>query len=479
MKLRRMLSLPWFSRSLALHRALSAARLRRQNLRLPGGQPAGSGKAVVTRKINPEIPRLAWLCRREGEEFHFTVGQEVEQFESSIYEGVWAGDFSRPDTLPDCINFGTGAVFSNEVLFLAPKHALEFLFVLRDHRRSVDFVSPSLCFCLAASGAHQDSAFFSQLARDLVEKNHRATAAGAHGYHPRVVRTPAFTLYRMFYSNFTLAPSGRLRIRQPYHGRSFSDFNSYRSALSETLAAILRNGADSRRRHLLSPIVTLSRGYDSPTVAVLAKELGCTEAVTLAVKVGGQDDSGVELGRQLGLRVHAFEHTMGAEIENLRTPLGSGLAPRAAEFIATAGIGDDIAFLPFESMLGNRVLLTGSWGDSIWQRGSDVPAGLPCRVRFGKSLTEFRLRTGFAFVPAPVIHGLFPASIVALSEGPELASYSVGGDYDRPICRRIVETAGINRSAFASVKCATNPDPVDAADLWQDAVREIIRRYPA
>lgn len=464
--------------SLDIHRAVSNVRLRRQNLRLPGGEPAGGEKALVSRAVNAAIPRLAWLCRREGHRFHFTLGQGVEQFDQGFFEGVWAGDFGRPDQLPQCLNFGSGAIFSDEILFLATKQAYEFIFVLRDHRRGVDYVSPSLCFCLAASGAHEDADFFQRLARDLVTKTHRAVMAGAYGYHPRVVATSSFTLYRFFYGNFTLAPSGRMRIRQYYHGRTFPDFISYRSALSTTLDALLRNGADSKRRHPLSPMTTLSRGYDSPAVAVLAKELGCTDAVTMAVQVGGREDSGVELGRRLGLRVHAFEHAMGREIPELRRRFGPELASRAAEFIATAGLGDDIAFLPFEPALGNRVLLTGAWGDRIWERSSEVASGLSCMGRFGKSLTEFRLRTGFAFVPVPMIHGLFPASITALSRSPELAGYSVGGDYDRPICRRIVETAGIPRSEFASAKCAINPDPTDGADLWPDAVREIIRRYP-
>ncbi len=145
--------------------------------------------------------------------------------------------------------------------------------------------------------------------------------------------------------------------------------------------------------------------------------------------------------------------------------------------MATAGIGDDVTFLAFEPALAGRTLLTGAWGDSIWARLADVPPGLPVRTRFGKSLTEYRLRVGFAHVPVPFIGGLFPRSIVAISQSAEMAAYSVGGAYDRPIPRRIAESAGVDRAAFGRLKVATSPDPLNQAALWRPAVEHVMTRY--
>jgi hypothetical protein len=47
------------------------------------------------------------------------------------------------------------------------------------------------------------------------------------------------------------------------------------------------------------------------------------------------------------------------------------------------------------------------------------------------------------------------SSIVDISSSPAVAPWSVGGEYDRPICRRLVEEAGVPREAFGQRKKAT------------------------
>ena len=106
-----------------------------------------------------------------------------------------------------------------------------------------------------------------------------------------------------------------------------------------------------------------------------------------------------------------------------------------------------------------------------------VHAGLPVRIPFGKSLTEFRLRVGFACVPAPVIGGMVPKSIGAITRSSEMAPYSIGGDYDRPIPRRIAEEAGIPRTAFGMKKSATAPNVLNREDLRHAAMVSTMRRY--
>ncbi len=136
-------------------------------------------------------------------------------------------------------------------------------------------------------------------------------------------------------------------------------------------------------------------------------------------------------------------------------------------------------YLAFEDDLPAKMLVTGTWGDSIWGLGSDVPSGLPVRVLFGKSLTEFRLRVGFAHLPLPFIGGRFAESAKGLSRQPEMRRYSVGGDYDRPIPRRIVEEAGVPRGAFAQRKLATSPLLKDYDRLFADSMTVVMRRYSA
>jgi hypothetical protein len=246
----------------------------------------------------------------------------------------------------------------------------------------------------------------------------------------------------------------------------------------ETVSDIVANGSSRYRTHRLSSIVAISRGYDSSAVAALAKEAGATEAVTLSVHVNGSDDSGADIARVFGLNLREFAHPVGDTIHNLdHVELTKSQLDSAAEFIATAGMGDDYAFSNFEPALKNTIYFTGSLGDSIWAKDSEIPPHLPCRVPYGKSLTEFRLRVGFAHVPVPVIGALFPSPIVAISSRSEMKPYSIGGEYDRPIPRRIAEEAGLRRDQFGIRKNATNPKLNISSEMRAKAFDATIGRY--
>ena len=55
--------------------------------------------------------------------------------------------------------------------------------------------------------------------------------------------------------------------------------------------------------------------------------------------------------------------------------------------------------------------------------------------------------------------------------------YSVGGDYDRPIPRRIVEEAGVGRHKFGMRKNATNPRLSISPELRAQTLLKIAGRY--
>jgi hypothetical protein len=275
-----------------------------------------------------------------------------------------------------------------------------------------------------------------------------------------------------------LASSRRLTtVRDAARVPPFADFHTYREHLSRTLGEVIENAADARRMRPLDPVVSLSRGYDSVAVAVLAAERGCRRALTLHASMPGGDDSGEPIGRKLGLDVGVRHHILGPDIDDLYVALDPALAQRAFEFLATVGIGDDIMYLPYESTLAGGLLLSGSFGDTLWSLDAQVDDNLPWSVAFCKSLTEYRLRVGFAHVPVPSFGGRAGASICALSRSAEMAAYSVGGDYDRPIPRRIGEEAGLARSDFGRTKMATAPLFTNGGGFFVDAVTETRARY--
>ena len=72
----------------------------------------------------------------------------------------------------------------------------------------------------------------------------------------------------------------------------------------------------------------------------------------------------------------------------------------------------------------------------------------------GNGLCEYRLVAGFIQCAVPFFGGRQLGDILALCHAPELAPWDVNRPYSRPVCRRIVEEAGVSRDAFGMHKRA-------------------------
>jgi hypothetical protein len=104
------------------------------------------------------------------------------------------------------------------------------------------------------------------------------------------------------------------------------------------------------------------------------------------------------------------------------------------------------------------MLFTGMLGDTLWSTTSPQSPALSEEYRFlypaGGSLQEFRLCTGFVHVPVPLLTFTRHGDVQRISRSLEMRPWRVGGDYDRPIPRRLVEEAGVRRRAYAREKRA-------------------------
>lgn len=471
---------PYSSRSIALHNLSAHLRFRLTEIRvrsLASGRTPASGISVHR---NAALPALAWLARRTVDEWVFTAGQGVEVHDHGVFEGVWDGDFSafRPDSCTYA--FGSGAVWTDgELLFVPPRHLEECLFALHREADSAVFVSNSLPLLFTSSGVAVGSSFFDRVARTLKTHAFEQGRKGVDRVRPLIAADNEYQLYQCSFFNFLLDDSGRPVRQWVPASREFDTYEEYVSLLERKAGELFANGSSPERRVPLAPVATISSGYDSTATAVVAAHAGCRDALTLKVDILGHDDCGTQIGQLLGLSVTERAHVMGPRIDNLRPDSGADLFAEAAEFMATFGIGDDIMYLGFEQDLPAKMLVTGTWGDSIWAYESDVTSGLPVRVLFGKSLTEFRLRVGFAHLPLPFIGGRFAESAKRLSRHSGMREYSVGGDYDRPIPRRIVEEAGVPRGTFARRKLATAPLLKDYEGLFGDSMSVVMQRYSA
>jgi hypothetical protein len=125
-----------------------------------------------------------------------------------------------------------------------------------------------------------------------------------------------------------------------------------------------------------------------------------------------------------------------------------------AEFFAAGYGGGDITLRAMGKQLSRQVLFTGFHGDKVWDRRIRGSQDIIRGDASGGSLNEFALRIGFVNVAVPFIGCRNHPDISRVSNAPEMAPWTLGSDYDRPIPRRVVETTGVPRSAFGQRKLA-------------------------
>jgi hypothetical protein len=318
--------------------------------------------------------------------------------------------------------------------------------------RSADalLVSNSLPFLLEAAQAKLDL-------RNWSYERHLMTFL--RGYQRAVKRLSlagGASVSLHYHDTLLVSPDLRQEFSRPPAPPRFASYRDYVGYLTRTLEALHRNANCVERRIRYTPISTISSGYDSPACAVLAKALGCRRAVTFTEArenfnerpLKTTDDSGEHIARILGLEVAAFSR--GAYLAADDYP--------EALFIATGGGGDDVVLSALRDSLERTMLFTGMLGDTLWSTQDTQDPALSEQYRFlypaGGSLQEFRLKTGFIHVPVPLLTFTRHADLRRISRSLEMRPWRVGGDYDRPIPRRLVEEAGVPRRAYAREKRA-------------------------
>jgi hypothetical protein len=385
-------------------------------------------------------PPLAWLavCRKGTPVVRFFHGHQVEVRPTWAGEVAWAGDFDDGGFDQTDIVAGTGVrVREDRAVFVSSGSTLDRLHSLR--RGRVALVSNSLPCLLAASDASLDPAYphyywdFRSIVRGL-------------GRYERYLSCSAGAVELTYFDNISWSGDALTTAPKPRPHRDFSTFERYRGFLHSSLDRVAANATSLHRRAPLSLLGTLSTGYDSPTVMTLAAEAGCEEVLCFDRAREGPPDAGRSIARALGLRETVVPRAAWREQHMPEAP-----------FIAADAYGSEVHFKGAEPLLARRVLLTGFQGDTTWGKDSHDPAGeLLRKDPTGVSLSEFRLRAGFIHCPVPFWGARQVPDLVALSNSPEMAPWDVPGDYSRPICRRIVEEAGVPRNSFGIEKVATS-----------------------
>ena len=108
------------------------------------------------------------------------------------------------------------------------------------------------------------------------------------------------------------------------------------------------------------------------------------------------------------------------------------------------------------------VVFTGHLGGTIWGKrldSDDVDGDIKRGDMSGQLISEVRLKSGFIHAPVPFIMATETGTIHRITNSCEMAPWRLGNSYDRPIPRRIVEQAGVDRRAFGQYKKAVWNSP--------------------
>lgn len=370
-------------------------------------------------------------------------GSWLEIGDGSFVEGAWDGPFADAGFDRSPVLAGSGGKFTpTGVLFATPANLYERLQSVRVDGEIL--ISNSLAFLLAMSGDRLDPEHrhyyldFLDLYRcGIREKAKRLRLVGGR----------AVDLHDC--CNVEIALDGTVTRREKPWGPPPPAYADYEALLLQTLTRMIDNAADGARRHRYRPLAMVSQGYDSTAVAALARRAGCREAVTFLrsdSRDGYADDGGEAIGRVLGLEVTAYERDDHASMPDFRPE----------EFYQEPW-GVDRAMTVMGPQLAGALLLSGRSGETVWSRGSPTRWGLadlrhPLDIIPGCALGEFRMRIGFLHFAPATIAAIHAPMIHPWNATAEMQPWSVGGAYDKPIARRLAETAGVPRALFGQIK---------------------------
>lgn len=392
-----------------------------------------------------KLPPLAWLTifTEDSNTVEVSCGDAVVTSPSYFVAGVWDGDFQKGEfdtcTTPCCTGMKIDESSSmGEVNLITPNHLQETVFSIKVNDKL--YLSNSLSFVLEVSGcellttykqyvADMGSILYGLKSDKLVKYSPLAA-----GRELRYLRCCIATIDK------------KLNIKESIRnsGLTFNNFEDYKQKIQQILIDIKTNATDIHRKHPYGMICTISRGYDAPSACVFAASVGCDEVFTFCDK---PDDDGSKIAEILGYK-KIYRVDSKQYIKNNKY--------LEAEALASGDSG--ATFIAFEELFRNKLLIMGLRGDKVYDRiQTNVNNNLDFHVgdqlaQCGLTIYESMLKNNSITISIPLIGGDCWLDMKRISESEEMKLFSIGNHYDRPIPRRLLEEAGVEREMFGMKK---------------------------
>jgi hypothetical protein len=394
--------------------------------------------------LTAALPKLGWIASIPLRETDVTVlhGAAVEYGDDWVVEGVWDTPFEDGAFHESEAFFGSGLRLDGSNVVACTSTALtDRLFYYQTDDRVI--VSNSLVVMLAISDCHLD------LDHDYTDDYAvllRGIWKQPHGFR---VKPSTIDNFQQLHHGNLIVSGGTVSIGFRSRCHPIDSYEDYLERIRTTITRMRLNYQSAHRHTPMSAFTTLSTGYDSVAVSCLAKEAGVTEC--FATRPSNAHDE-IENGM-------AIAEVLGFFARSLSKP-SVAVTTDEAYFIASSLWGSELIFHDLahhiETMCSAAVVFTGYHGDKVWDshtNGHYLADDILRGDASGLNLSEIRLKSGFINLAIPFLFARSIRDIVRIAQSPQMDTWRLGNDdYDRPIPRRIAESAGVPRALFGQRK---------------------------
>jgi hypothetical protein len=410
-------------------------------------------RAIRCRNL-PELPRLAWLARVDttGGDVVVYHGSAVECRADWMVEGVWDGEFRIGTFHQSDHFFGSGIRVDGARVYFVPSSALVNRIMYCEHRGHI-VVSNSLALLLAFTGARLDPGHDYRMETYAIRH-------GARGYRREfTIVHPEIASFYQVYDESLVLDGGTVAFASLRPAPAIPTYEAYRRLVDDCLLRLRQNYTSPDRRTRFTAFATISSGYDSAATAVLVKDLGISACFT-------SRRSNSHIPRWASLRAGTDDGKPIADLLGLRTMYLDDRRSRISEdevYFFAPGCAPSMPVLHslarhLDQRDGATVLFTGFQGDEVWDVNPGERAYQKAGIVRGDvtalMLSEIRLKCGFINVAVPSLYARAVRDLALIAASPEMAPWRLHTTYDRPIPRRILETAGVPRALFGARKKA-------------------------